>query len=63
MISMRAARVNAGYSQTEMAEKMGVHKNTYASWEKGLTDISAKSFEVFCTIVNMSMDDIFLPCN
>lgn len=63
MISMRAARVNAGYSQNEMATKLGVHPNTYSAWERGDRDISAKAFEVFCAIVEKGMDEIFLPHN
>lgn len=63
MISMRAARVNAGYSQREMAGKLGVHPNTYAAWERGDSEISAKTFEIFCVIVDKGMDEIFLPTN
>ena len=33
-ISMEAARVNANLTQDQMAEKLGVTRQTYATWEK-----------------------------
>ena len=34
-ISLKAARVNAGMTQSEVAEVMGVALSTVVSWEKG----------------------------
>ncbi len=34
-ITLRAARVNAGYSQTEAAELIGVHLQSVWNWENG----------------------------
>ena len=35
-ISLAAARVNAGLTQEEVAEKLQVSKKTIVNWEKGV---------------------------
>ena len=37
MITLKAARVNAGYSQVEAAEKLGVSVYTLSNYERGIT--------------------------
>lgn len=34
-ITLRAARVNAGYTQIEAANKIGVSKESISNWERG----------------------------
>ncbi len=34
-ITLRAARVNAGYTQMEAANKIGVSKESISNWERG----------------------------
>lgn len=34
-MTLKAARVNAGLTQTEAAESLGVTKNTLSNWELG----------------------------
>ncbi len=36
-ISLAAARVNAKMTQKQVAEKMGVSKQTIINWEKGVS--------------------------
>ena len=36
-ITLRAARVNAGLKQTDVAEKLGITPETLSSWERGRT--------------------------
>ena len=38
-ISLKAARVNAGLSQQEVADKLGVSKHTIINWELGRTKV------------------------
>ena len=40
MISLAAARVNAGLTQAEVAEHMGVAVNTVINWEKYKTSMT-----------------------
>ena len=38
-IKLKAARVNAGLTQTEAAQKLNRNKQTIVNWEKGFTQI------------------------
>ena len=60
-ISLEAARVNAKLSQAELAQKMGVSRETVRAWEKGKREMKTPYFYVFCSIVGISKDHIFLP--
>lgn len=60
-ITMEAARVNAGLTQFEIAEKIGVTATCYWNWENGKIRISDKRFKQFCDIVKMDENDIILP--
>ena len=43
-ISLEAARINAGYTQREVAEILKVTKDTISRWEKGKTSPKADQF-------------------
>lgn len=61
-ITLRAARVNAGYSQKEVAVMLGVSNKTICSWEKGETFPDAEQITALCKIYGISYDNInFLP--
>lgn len=60
-ISLAAARVNAGLTQEQVAEKIEVSKNTLISWEKGRTVPKIAYFEMLCRLYNISKDSIFFP--
>lgn len=63
-ISLEAARVNAGLSQKEVADKLNVSNKTVCSWEKGKTFPSAEYIEALCTLYGLPYDNInFLPYN
>ena len=34
-LSLKSARVNAGYTQTDVAKLLGKHPSTILNWEKG----------------------------
>lgn len=57
-ISLKAARMMRGLTQDEMADKLGVHRNTYINWERHPEDISMKKADEICKILNVSMDRI-----
>ena len=38
-ITLRSARVNAGMTVAEAAEKLGIHPNTLRNWEKDSSNI------------------------
>lgn len=61
-ISLRAARVNAGYSQKEAAELLGVTSKTLGNWENGITFPSADKIVAICELYGVSYDNLnFLP--
>lgn len=60
-ISLKAARVNAGLTQTELAKRLGVSKVTYWKWEAGKAEPKVTQFDRICEICGVSKQDIFLP--
>lgn len=61
-ISLTAARVNAGMTQSEVARKMHVSKQTIINWEKGRIIPRIPEMEMLSRIYDMPQDYIFLPC-
>lgn len=59
-ITLAAARVNAGLTQDNIAEKMKVSKQTIINWEKGRVIPKPAEFEMFCRICNVPKDNIIL---
>ena len=64
-ITLAAARVNAGLTQAQAAEAIGVKPNTVSRWEKGYNDPQFKHVLKICEVYGLeSYDDIiFLPKN
>ena len=60
-ITLRAARVNAGYTQDELAEKLKVSRATVNAWECGRADLKPHHLYAFCYATGVSEDDILLP--
>lgn len=60
-ISLAAARVNAGLTQEEAANKMKVGKRTIINWEKGIVTPSFADVNLMSQIYNIPIDNIFLP--
>ena len=58
-ISMAAARVNAGMSQTVAAKNIGVSLSTIKNWEKGQTSPKANHIVKICEAYKMPYDAIF----
>ncbi|MBQ1296759.1 MAG: helix-turn-helix transcriptional regulator [Clostridiales bacterium] len=47
-ISMKAARVNAGLTQVEIAKRIGKSDATVLAWEKGRKSPRIEEFEAYC---------------
>ena len=61
-ITLRAARVNAGLTQDEVAKRVNKSKNTIVSYEKGRSIPDIETGKCLATLYGMSVDDIiFLP--
>lgn len=57
-ITIKAARINKGLRQTDVAAELNVARETVSSWEKGKTKPSLKMVEPLCRLYGVSYDDI-----
>jgi DNA-binding XRE family transcriptional regulator len=57
-ISIKAARVNAGYTQKQVGECVGKSKGTIASYESYTTQPDIKTAQAMAVLFSMNLDDI-----
>lgn len=57
-LTMKQARIGIDATQQEIADKMGVHVQTYARMEKHPEDLTIKQATQFANIVGLSISDI-----
>ena len=57
-ITLKAARVNAGYSQKEAAEILNISNKTLCSWENGKTFPDQPMIERLCALYGVTYDMI-----
>ena len=60
-ITLRAARVNAGLTQEEVAKKLRKNKQTIVNWENGKTKLDIGNFNTLCNLYGIDKNNIFLP--
>ena len=57
-ISLAAARVNAGFTQEQVAKELNVAPSTVRNWESGKTTPSLLNVEKLCNLYSMPYDYI-----
>ena len=57
-LTLKAARVNAGYSQKEAAEKLGISNKTLCAWENGCSFPKADKIDKICELYGVHYDHI-----
>ena len=57
-MTLKAARINAGLRQTDMALSLGVDRKTVGSWENGKSMPTADKIERICDILGLNYDNI-----
>ena len=63
-ITLRAARVNKGYKQREVAKMLGISKESLSNYERGKTFPDVNLVKKIEKIYDVNYDDIiFLPSN
>jgi DNA-binding XRE family transcriptional regulator len=63
-ITLKAARVNAGYTQKEAAKLLDVSNKTLCKWEKGSSFPNAEKVAKICSLYSIPYDNIsFVPCD
>lgn len=60
-ITLAAARVSAGLTQQELADKIGVSRTSIIKWETGQTPMKPAYFYAVCQVTGFDVDDIILP--
>lgn len=58
-ITLKAARVNAGYTQEAAAKLLDISISTLKNWEKGKTFPKQPQIMKLCSIYNLEYDNIF----
>lgn len=62
-ISIKAARVNAGFTQSEVGERLNKTKNTIASYEAYTTYPDIKTAQAMAKLFGLSVNDIIWDKN
>ena len=57
-ISLRAARINAGYSQKEASDLLKISNKTLCNWENGKTFPDQPMIEKLCKLYKLTYDQI-----
>lgn len=57
-ISIKAARVNAGFTQADVAERINKTKNTISSYESYITTPDINTAQALAELFGVSVDDI-----
>lgn len=57
-ITLKAARVNAGYSQKEAAQILNISNKTLCNWENGKTFPDQPMIEKLCALYGVTYDMI-----
>ena len=60
-IALAASRVNAGMTQEDIAQKLGISRSMINDWENGKREMKTVYFIAWCHVVGMSEDEIILP--
>ena len=60
-ITLAGARVSAGYTQAELAEKLGISRATVNAWESGRKKITPVQLAAFCYVTGFAAEAISLP--
>lgn len=58
-ITLKAARVNAGLTQSEVAEKLKISTGTLKNWERGKTFPKQPQIEALCELYGVTYDNLF----
>lgn len=57
-LTLKAARVNAGLTQQQVAEQTGIARSTLIRWEKGLTKPSKPTLAGLCALYHILPDQL-----
>ena len=61
MLTLKAARVNSGFTQKQAAKEIGVCQKTLSAWESGKRSPRMNQLKIVCQVYGVPYDQIFLP--
>ena len=56
--NLKRVRKNSGYTQKQVADKLGVVESCYANWEQGRTEPSIESLRKLSLILDVTVDEL-----
>ena len=56
-VNLKKRRSKTKYSQRDMADLLGIDKNTYANWENEVTDVKSEFIPKLATIFEVDIED------
>lgn len=59
--TLKQARDYAGFTQDEVAKKLGIATVTYGNYERGEREFKVKAAKKFSKIVGIKFDDLIFP--
>jgi len=57
-ITLKAARINAGFTQKQVEKQLGYARSTLTRWESGKCNPSARKLKALCELYGVSLEDI-----
>ena len=60
-LSIKAARVERGYSQEALAQILGISKRTLISWENGEVEMKPLNMYAIAYVLSYSTDELRVP--
>ena len=56
--NIKSVRIELGYTQKQIAEKLGVVESCYANWEQGRTEPNISTLRKLGEIFGVSVDEL-----
>jgi transcriptional regulator with XRE-family HTH domain len=56
---LNQARLTAGLSQIEIAEKLGITQSAYAAWERESIALRSEQIDLLCSILKIRVEELY----
>lgn len=56
--NLKTVQKFSGFTQKQVAQKLGVVESCYANWEQGRTEPSVEMLRSLCNVLNVSADEL-----
>ena len=56
---LKKLRKSAGLTQTELADRMGVHPQTISKWERGISQPDISQLAALASALGVSIEELF----